>query len=410
MDNLTHTLVGVLVGESAARAIRTNATGLAHDVRRHLFVSLMAIGGNLPDLDFIQSRITGSKLDYLLHHRGHTHTVMGALALAALLYLACEAWCRWRQHRPSRVDRMQLGGIACLSVLLHIALDATNSYGVHPFWPWDNRWYYGDAVFIVEPSFWAACAPLAFILRSALARGLVIFGLIAGCVLCVVTGMVPIALTVCFVALSAVMLAVGKLARPATALTAAIIVWLGINVMFVGASAVAHQRARVVANELFPTATLVDVVLTPLPLNPACWQTLWVQVESGQWYVRRAALSIAPSLIEARRCPSRGDVAQSTAAYAPVSARQTPSIAWQGETVASLEALRDWVRKDCHAADLMRFARAPWLVQLESRWVLGDARFDLERALSFAEIELGSNAPCMSYTPPWTPPRADLLE
>ncbi|WP_370466973.1 metal-dependent hydrolase, partial [Salmonella enterica] len=73
------------------------------------------------------------------------------------MYLACEAWCRWERYTVSWADRMQLAAIACLATLLHIALDFTNSYGVHPFWPFDNRWYYGDAVFIVEPLFWAAC-------------------------------------------------------------------------------------------------------------------------------------------------------------------------------------------------------------------------------------------------------------
>ncbi len=54
--------------------------------------------------------------------------------------------------------------------LLHIAMDFTNNYGVHPFWPVDNRWFYGDSVFIIEPLFWAACAPLAFIFKTHVAR------------------------------------------------------------------------------------------------------------------------------------------------------------------------------------------------------------------------------------------------
>jgi hypothetical protein len=27
---------------------------------------------------------------------------------------------------------------------------------VHPFWPLDNRWYYGDLIFILEPWIWVA--------------------------------------------------------------------------------------------------------------------------------------------------------------------------------------------------------------------------------------------------------------
>jgi len=37
---------------------------------------------------------------------------------------------------------------------LHIAFDAFNNYGVHPFAPFEDRWFYGDAVFIIDPWLW----------------------------------------------------------------------------------------------------------------------------------------------------------------------------------------------------------------------------------------------------------------
>src|SRR5260370_25849090 len=40
---------------------------------------------------------------------------------------------------------------ACLAGLSHILLDFTNNYGVRPFWPFSERWYSWDIVFIVEP-------------------------------------------------------------------------------------------------------------------------------------------------------------------------------------------------------------------------------------------------------------------
>ena len=73
-------------------------------------------------------------------------------------------------------------------------------------------------------------------------------------------------------------------------------------------------------------------------------------------------------------------------------------------------ALTSWVSKDCVAAAFMRFARAPWLAQINETMVIGDARFDFERELNFAELELGETAEgCLQYEPPWVPPRADLL-
>jgi inner membrane protein len=44
-----------------------------------------------------------------------------------------------------------LFGYACLAGLSHLLLDFTNNYGVRPFWPFSERWYSWDLVFIVEP-------------------------------------------------------------------------------------------------------------------------------------------------------------------------------------------------------------------------------------------------------------------
>ncbi len=63
--------------------------------------------------------------------------------------------------------------------MIHLALDFSNNYGVHPFWPVSNRWFYGDAIFIVEPWFWVVAIPL--LLPSFRSRaGQVFFGLLLG--------------------------------------------------------------------------------------------------------------------------------------------------------------------------------------------------------------------------------------
>jgi inner membrane protein len=43
---------------------------------------------------------------------------------------------------------------ACLAGLSHILLDFTNNYGVRPFWPFSEKWYSWDIVFIAEPVMW----------------------------------------------------------------------------------------------------------------------------------------------------------------------------------------------------------------------------------------------------------------
>src|SRR5687768_1114261 len=84
-----------------------------------------------------------------------------------------------------------LAGVLLLTPLLHIAMDFGNNYGVHPFWPLDNRWFYGDSIFIIEPLFWAACAPLAFIFRTRPARFIVWLLMVAAIGLVFFIGMVP---------------------------------------------------------------------------------------------------------------------------------------------------------------------------------------------------------------------------
>src|SRR5690606_1230143 len=55
--------------------------------------------------------------------------------------------------------------LAFLGVLSHPFLDWLNSYGLRWLMPFDGRWFYGDALFIVDPWLW-----LALLLGLALAR------------------------------------------------------------------------------------------------------------------------------------------------------------------------------------------------------------------------------------------------
>lgn len=166
MDNITHTLIGTLVGEVVARAAPSNRSNLPAPLRRNLCVTLAAIGSNLPDSDLLYS-FFGGKVNYLLHHRGHTHTIVIALLLGAAVMGITRWWLRRRGLQPSRQDLLLLMGILLFTPLLHIGMDFTNNYGVHPLWPFNNQWFYGDSVFIIEPLFWAACAPLAVISERA---------------------------------------------------------------------------------------------------------------------------------------------------------------------------------------------------------------------------------------------------
>jgi inner membrane protein len=409
MDNVTHTLIGALIGETIARTTKGDSRGLPSEVRRNLLVATSAIGSNLPDVDVFYSFI-GGKINYLLQHRGYSHTIIGALLLAVATF----AIARWilgrRGHAPSSQDRIWLAGVLAITPLLHIGMDFTNNYGVHPFWPLVDRWFYGDAVFIAEPLLWAACAPLAFTFRSKLARLIVAAVLAIGIGLALFTGLVPLLPAIVLVALIAAMLLLGWRARQSVALVGGVALWLGVTAMFAVSSQLAASRVDTLAATTFPGARMIDHVLTPMPANPLCWEVMLVQTQDEAVIARRTMLALAPSLIPAEGCLSRSLNLPSSAPLERVQADDSAELHWYGEVATRLEGLKSRVAVDCQAAAAMRFIRVPWLATVGADLVLGDLRYDREKGLGFAEVALHDPpGPCPRLVPDWRAPRADLL-
>lgn len=409
MDNVTHTLIGALLGETVARTTRPDPRGLPGEVRRNLLVATAAIGSNLPDVDLLYSFI-GGKINYLLQHRGYSHTIVGALLLAAVAF----AIARWRLarrgHSPSPPDVRWLAGVFAVTPLLHIGMDFANNYGVHPFWPLSNRWFYGDAVFIAEPLLWAACIPLALTFRTLLARCIVAAVLALGFGLALFIGLVPLLPAVALIVVIATMLLLAWRATPEKALTAGVALWLAVTATFVVSSRVAARRMETFAATLFPGARSIDHVLTPMPANPLCWEVMLVQTQSQAVVARRAMLALAPSVIPADGCLSRSLNLPSSAPLERVRAADSAELRWYGEIATDLDRLRSRVATDCEAAAAMRFIRVPWLATVGADTVLGDLRYDREKALGFAEVALHlPPVACPRLVPHWRPPRADLL-
>ena len=135
MDNVTHTLCGA--------ALARTRLGRLH---RLAPLSLL-IAVNLPDVDIV-SGFLGEK-SYLLHHRGFTHSVLGALLLALLLAGAMRLLERKRVDAPRRWRAYLLP--ALIGVATHPLLDLMNNYGLRPWLPFSDARYFGDLVFIVDP-------------------------------------------------------------------------------------------------------------------------------------------------------------------------------------------------------------------------------------------------------------------
>lgn len=118
--------------------------------RTALATSTLVIANNLPDID-VGVFATGTLA--MSFRRGWTHGVLAQATLPLALTAAMLLYDRVRT-KASPDDRVRPGQILLLSylgVLLHVFMDFTNSYGVRLLMPFSERWFYGDALYIVDP-------------------------------------------------------------------------------------------------------------------------------------------------------------------------------------------------------------------------------------------------------------------
>lgn len=146
MEPITHLLTGACI----SRAGLNRATGLA--------TLTMVLAAEAPDLDVLY--LFGGSVTGFAHHRGFTHTFLGAPVVAAVV-VACVyglyRTLRWRGWNPRSAPRWTLlYAYALLIALVHILQDSSNSYGVRPLAPFNPRWYSWDVVNIWDPLMWAA--------------------------------------------------------------------------------------------------------------------------------------------------------------------------------------------------------------------------------------------------------------
>jgi len=141
LEPVTHFLTGACLG----RAGLNRKTALA--------TLTLTLAAEAPDLDIL-GRFRGPAFAFA-HHRGFTHSFLGVpLDAAVVLGFVYLVW-RLRGRKLKYPDLPPRWGLlflyACLAGLSHILLDFTNAYGVRPFWPFSERWYSWDIVFIFEP-------------------------------------------------------------------------------------------------------------------------------------------------------------------------------------------------------------------------------------------------------------------
>ena len=410
MDNITHSLAGVLVAELALEVRRRMGRGEPDEkVTRAAWITSI-VANNAPDLDLILTPLTGGRLGYLLHHRGHTHTF--ALAPLVALLPVLLGWLYARRSK-SAFDLPFHFVLALLGCAVHVGLDFCNSYGVHPFWPLNNTWFFGDTLFIVEPLLWVVMsAPLVLGSKRLVSRAAFAFPPLLAIGLAIATGVVLPPFVALLGALAPLLGVVGgRLKRPTRALVGSALTLLVIA-MFASQSARARVRAEGAFHEAFPEALLHDVVLSPMPGNPFCWTGISVMTE-GDWLVnRRFALATWPSMMTAEGCHIDPPM-HTTAPRAPPLVRSPVDVWMFDEVRVPLDRMRTLFREDCAAQAYLRFARAPYLVEGVDERVLGDVRYDRDPSLEWVEVgtprEVSAPRTCPALVPGWLPPRLDVL-
>jgi inner membrane protein len=151
LDPVTHMLTGACL----SRAGLNRRTALA--------TLTLTLAFEAPDIDSIF--YFGGGITGLQHHRGLTHSFIGAPFMAAGVIALVYGIDRWMSSRKKNAGVAEPGAspprlvpnwkllyvYALLGSLIHLFQDFTNNYGVRPFAPFNPKWYSWDIVFIVDP-------------------------------------------------------------------------------------------------------------------------------------------------------------------------------------------------------------------------------------------------------------------
>lgn len=431
MDNITHSLAGLLLADAAVQ-FRANTPSSEIVTRSASFARVAAItgviGANLPDIDVVWGALLRAAGVYdallaLLHHRGYTHTGLAALAGVPLLWVAARML-RSRMLAPLErsfgdpvSDSRWLLLIAAITILSHLLLDWTNDYGVHPLAPFSHTWFYGDTVFIVEPLLWTAAVPM--LLRTTTqrwARGLLGTLLAAAVILCWVAPQVSAAAAIGVTAgMLAWCLVAVRTTRPFVSL-AGIGAWLCVTYAFsIGTNAIRDQvrHAAPFDDAARGTLELRDVIISPSPANPLCARVITVEASRETYRLTTAWAAALPSVVSAAWCARAAHADANGGAQhlrmTPVPVRSA-AVLWGATWQAPTAELSQLAATQCEVAAWLRFARAPfWVAVGADSIAVDDLRYDRDRGVNVSRFTFARRpARCSAYVPAWRRPRSDI--
>ncbi len=135
MDNLTHSLTGLMLSRAGLNRFYPRAT------------LVLVIAANIPDIDFVT--IARGPLYYFEQHRGITHAVAAAPVMALLpVLLACAIGKTMRGWAMA-------WAISIIGVASHLLLDWTNVYGIRLLLPFSSQWFHLDLINLFDLLVWA---------------------------------------------------------------------------------------------------------------------------------------------------------------------------------------------------------------------------------------------------------------
>ena len=135
MDNLTHTLTGVMLARAGLDRLTPRALALA------------VIAANMPDIDAVS--ILAGAANYFHYHRWATHSLALAPVLAMVPVLVVATITR------TRLPWFRAWFVCLVSVFSHLLLDFTNPYGIRLWLPFSDAWPSLDITHVIDIWIWS---------------------------------------------------------------------------------------------------------------------------------------------------------------------------------------------------------------------------------------------------------------
>jgi inner membrane protein len=233
MDNLTHTLTGLMMSRAGLRRFHPQAP------------LIMMLSANMPDMDVISGLMGGAPV-YFHYHRWMTHALVSIPFVALIPVLVALLLQRFRGKQGGGLLAAWL--LSLVGVASHVLLDYTNPYGIRLFLPWNESWPMLSITSVVDVWIW----------------------------------------TILLVATLAPML--GRLvsseigARPGTGRGLAITALLLVGAYDTGRYFLHERAIAMLDGQMYNGETPVRVHAYPTTMNPLLWDGV---VETGAFFVQR---------------------------------------------------------------------------------------------------------------------------